>query len=475
MAKIIDLQESLLKIDEDKTSEVDGVNILGKFSGQFFVPNGKSRNNRFYSKGLWDKTLAKKDLQERLEHRRMFGTISHEQQLDDTALLEGKISHVVTKLYISPEGKGIGEALILNTPAGRILNSLFRAGCKLFVSSRADGEFDEDTHEGMPRVSEDTYQLYSFDVVIEPGFLEANPNIVEKLNTIEEISKDKDIKENKENKGVYTMDEKLFENLLKEKVKLEVDLEKALDERKKVMAEIERLQSSSVSATSESVAIKEELERIKKEHEESKANVEKLTKELEESKKTVAAFEKIGNVKDIDRGISKAVTRIKEYQEIGTVKEMNKAVDMLEAYTKLGTVAEIKKVMESSNKLVTKILKEEEEKAIETVSVELEVPAEVVQKFVDKGIELEDVKELIGDVLKDSEVEVSSEEELKDEDELEFEDEDDISALDKYESPESEEEEEEVEEFPMESKKESADSRLSSLMESFTGRIKNQK
>ena len=114
----------------------------------------------------------------------MFGSIGHDVKLGDVGLREGKASHVTTQAFIDDNGLGIGEALILNTPVGQILNTVLRAGCNLYVSSRADGLFNG-TYNGLPVVDEDAYELEGWDFVIEPGFLRANPKISEALNDLQ--------------------------------------------------------------------------------------------------------------------------------------------------------------------------------------------------------------------------------------------------------------------------------------------------
>ena len=165
-------------------SESNEKGYLAHVKGEFFCPDGKSRNNRFYSRGLWEKTLDDNDVTTKLRERRMFGTISHDQDIDDKALLDGKISHVVTDLRIDDEGRGIGEALILDTPAGNILNAVFKAGCKLFTSSRAYGSLTNETVDGVPKVDEDEFQLETFDFVLDPGFIRASPSLVESYNDL---------------------------------------------------------------------------------------------------------------------------------------------------------------------------------------------------------------------------------------------------------------------------------------------------
>lgn len=156
--------------------------ILGRVRGQFFCPDGFSRNGRFYPKSLWEKVIEKEEVRSRLRDRLMFGCIGHDEQpVSEEQLRKGEVSHIVTALSIDG-GKGIGEALILDTPAGRCLETYLRAGCRLKTSSRASGRYkDGAERDGMPVVDEDSYQFETFDFVVDPGFLEANPSLVERL------------------------------------------------------------------------------------------------------------------------------------------------------------------------------------------------------------------------------------------------------------------------------------------------------
>lgn len=491
--KLLDLQESLLSIDETSTKEVDGTHILGKLSGQFFVPNGVSRNSRYYSKGLWEKTLDKKELKEKILNRRMFGTISHEQEIDDTALLEGKISHVVTKLYIDSSGKGMGEALILNTPTGRILNSILRAGCKLFVSSRADGEYNGDYDESIPKVDEDSYTLHSFDVVIEPGFLEANPNITEQLKkaSLSKETATRMVEDNiKGEKNTMNIDEKLFNTLLEDNGKLKIDLEKALDENKKVTTEFKTSNENLVEKANDNNELKESFEKAT---EELKVANETLAKNDEDLK----AYKEIGEAKVVSETVDKAIEELKAYKELGTAKEINEAIDKateelkkykglgsiskldkgidlaakkLEAYLELGTVEELTEALAKSHKLSTRIIKEEEELEVENVSIELEIPKETVQKFMDKGMSVEDIKEFVGLVLTDSEVD-ADDDEFSDE-----EGEDDDTMMDTFVSDDEEgENDEEDDENNVTLENRNKSERLLNIMESVSGKMVSKK
>ena len=52
---------------------------------------------------------------------------------------------VITEAYVDETGKGICTFEILDTPSGRILNTILRAGSKLHVSTRAFGDVSNET------------------------------------------------------------------------------------------------------------------------------------------------------------------------------------------------------------------------------------------------------------------------------------------------------------------------------------------
>lgn len=339
MANLIDIFEPELKFQLEESSEVDGTHILGKVSGQFFVPNGSSRNGgRFYSEKLWQNVCNSKDIQETFASRRMFGTIGHDQSIDDQALLEGKMSHIVTNAYIK-NGKGIGEALILNTPAGRILNTTLRAGAKLFVSSRGTGEYTNETHgkEKAPVINPDTYRVKTWDFVLDPGFLEANPSLVESLDKDLSYCFDH-VTSTKIEEGDASMDKDktpqthlvLIESLTMEKLNIQQDLQVALDEN---------------------VTLKNRADIAEADARSFKSQLLSAEAKIEESKK----YEKFGTISDIQESIN-TLNKIntlmashnllnKGESVVECIPRMSKVIDdsvaMIEAYKALGSVEEI--------------------------------------------------------------------------------------------------------------------------------------
>ena len=69
---------------------------------------------------------------------------------------------------LTPDGKNfIGEAKILNTPMGNIVQSLMDEGAKLGVSSRGMGSLDQ--KNGANYVRKDFYLATAADIVADPS------------------------------------------------------------------------------------------------------------------------------------------------------------------------------------------------------------------------------------------------------------------------------------------------------------------
>lgn len=166
-------------IEESEQSIVDGVNILARVVGPAFFLDGVSRNKRLYPEVAWRNAISRPDFLKRLERRLVFGTVGHDQPLDDKAIREGKWSHVVTRVWIDENGQGMAEFLIGNTEPGRSLNTALRMGSRLYVSTRASGDFQRRRVDGNQVVDPETLVLKTIDFVLDPGFLEADPELVE--------------------------------------------------------------------------------------------------------------------------------------------------------------------------------------------------------------------------------------------------------------------------------------------------------
>lgn len=368
----------------ESESEVDGEHILAKVRGPFFCPDGVSRNKRFYPKELWEQCLKNEDVQQKLKSRTMFGTIGHDTELSDKTLQEGKISHIVTKAYIDDQGKGIGEALILNTPSGKILNTVLRAGSEVFVSSRADGKF-KGSKNGIPVVDKDTYKLKGWDFVLSPGFLEANPKIAEEY-------------ENNIMQGESSMDTKVIERLSEENGSLrekltqkDSEVKSKIEEAIKPISEenthlktqiheaeatINELRESLASLEEEKTQLSEELENFNSLGE-SFENVKASLEFAESFMSTVD--EKFGTIEEIEEAMTKALEMKEEWDSIGTVEEVRVALGIAEA------------LMEEKKKM-------EYDKKVKDLADKMDVKSEVVDKMMKKGMDDQEIEELLSEM-----------------------------------------------------------------------------
>lgn len=141
--------------------------------GTFQRCNTKNANGRIYSDKLWERILSDPNIVQKLNKRMMTGVAEHPES-GVTKL--PAISHVITGL----ERKGdeiIGEAEILGTPNGLILQELIRKKIPVGISSRGRGT--SQIRGGVEWVDESNFQLDTFDAVCSPSTPGAYLDLVE--------------------------------------------------------------------------------------------------------------------------------------------------------------------------------------------------------------------------------------------------------------------------------------------------------
>lgn len=312
-------EEALFNISEvlEPSDKTNG-SILCTLKGNFFFPDGYSRNKRFYPKELWERAINQPNVTKKIGERRFYGTISHEQNIDDKAFLEGKISHAVTKLEITNEGEGYGELIVFDTPAGKIINTFARANSKLFLSTRGSGTFKGEK-DGLPIVNPETFILESVDFVLEPGFEQASPEILEALKNLNNP-------DNGEGEGQM---DKIIE-------KLQAQVEAHMKENRELREKLE--------------ATETQLDQVSKENE----TLIKSNEALTEAKENLEAYKGLGTVEEIEQLIERAPKIMEswsKFNEIGDTPEQIKEALLLankfaEAYEPLGKPHEIKEALD---------------------------------------------------------------------------------------------------------------------------------
>jgi len=329
-----------------KFSIMEGVEkragVLTIIEGESFAPGGYSRNKRFYSKKLWENVLGNDAVLEKLANRNMYGALGHDVELTEKSLREGLFSHIVTDIRIDENGKGISRYEVLDTPSGRILDSLARAGSSLYVSSRADGTYDGQDEDGNDIVSEDNFEFFTFDFVLDPGIKSANPKLVEMLEKLEEQYNNSI--NNTGGNGMEKLQE-MLDKVMGEKLILQNDLGDSKSKLQEKNDSITILENK----LSESDSKLKELE-------------EKLVK-LTESDKLLEEFNKLdATPSEILEANRKAADLIKSYRNVASsprvVLEANrKAADLIKSYRGIGSVKEIRETNKKAHVLISEYKK----------------------------------------------------------------------------------------------------------------------
>jgi len=167
--KLVEVQPFKCNIIEKTKHE----GVLMTLEGVLQRADTKNANKRVYPMSLWNKILKDEDVNSRLESRRMLGELDHPAH-GSTAL--SRVSHVVTSQELRPNGEVFGRIDILDTPGGRIAETLFKAGVQLGVSSRGDGSVEQ--KDGFSEVQDD-FRLETYDLVLKPSTPGAYPQVVE--------------------------------------------------------------------------------------------------------------------------------------------------------------------------------------------------------------------------------------------------------------------------------------------------------
>ena len=144
------------------TEEKDNGEKTYKIKGVFMQSEVKNRNGRVYPFPVLQKEVNRYN-KDYVNENRAFGELGH--PVGPTVNLE-RASHMITSL--KPEGKNfVGQATILKTPMGRIVENLMDAGGKLGVSSRGMGSLEQ--KNGANYVKDDFYLATAADIVADPS------------------------------------------------------------------------------------------------------------------------------------------------------------------------------------------------------------------------------------------------------------------------------------------------------------------
>lgn len=147
-----------LLTEREKREMENGVLYL---SGRLQTADKQNGNGRVYPENVLKREI--KNYMNVVKDNRACGELDHP---DDSVVNLKNVSHIITDIWW--EGKDVmGKIKVLDTPSGRILRDLIKAGVKLGISSRGLGSVREGM--GGTVVVENDFQLICFDMVSEPS------------------------------------------------------------------------------------------------------------------------------------------------------------------------------------------------------------------------------------------------------------------------------------------------------------------
>ncbi len=142
---------------KESRSRYDGKIML---AGIIQRANTLNQNGRVYPKTILEREIM--NYQKLIRENRALGECDH----PDSSVIELKnASHIVREAYMKGDDV-YGRIEILDTPSGKIIQSLIESGVTLGISSRGVGST---VAKGGNQVVQDDFQLICFDMVSEPS------------------------------------------------------------------------------------------------------------------------------------------------------------------------------------------------------------------------------------------------------------------------------------------------------------------
>lgn len=193
-----------------------------KIKGRFQKCDEENNNKRTYPRKVLEGQV--KEIQNKIRERSLVGALDHP---TNDAIHLSQASHLITDLKVTRSGDVIGEAEILSTPNGKIVEALLNDGVKIGISSRGLGSVSEG--ESGSTVNED-FKLITFDLVSDPSTKGAFPELSESLT--ENSQKAQAILTRCKEEELAAKKEKVFITLLEEQINEACDKKKKKKSKK---------------------------------------------------------------------------------------------------------------------------------------------------------------------------------------------------------------------------------------------------
>lgn len=193
-----------LKVINEGTGPDKRVKLLGKFQ----KCDEQNNNGRIYPRQILESQVTA--IQEKIKDRSLVGALDHP---PNDAIHLSQASHLITKLWVEPNGDVMGECEILSTPNGQIVKALLNDGVKIGISSRGLGSVSESR---VGKIVNEDFKLITFDLVSDPSTKGAYPALTESIRENSERAR-KIVNKMKNERILLTMLEKKIDEALRER------------------------------------------------------------------------------------------------------------------------------------------------------------------------------------------------------------------------------------------------------------------
>lgn len=195
-----------LKVINEGTGASKKLRLRGKFQ----KCDEANNNGRVYPRKILENQV--KEIQSKINERSLVGALDHP---ENDSIHLSQASHLITKLWVEDNGDVMGEAEILSTPNGKIIEALINDGVKIGISSRGLGTLSEGKDA---KVVNEDFRLITFDIVSDPSTKGAFPELTESVKRNSEKAQ-KIVEKYRKDKMLLTLLESKIDSLLEGSVK----------------------------------------------------------------------------------------------------------------------------------------------------------------------------------------------------------------------------------------------------------------
>lgn len=145
---------------------MDNPVVLCRLTGPIAVENDRTRNGTVYGSDVWDMVENSEEFREMMENKSFYIGLDHPEgkTRDSICSLLKETAGIVSEWKRQADGVIKVVIDVLDTPYGRIVNTLARYGSYIGLSTRAEGDLREDMS-----VVPDGFEFYGADFVTVPS------------------------------------------------------------------------------------------------------------------------------------------------------------------------------------------------------------------------------------------------------------------------------------------------------------------